>query len=147
MSRTWSKVRKISPRLSRGKQKEGVKSKSPIPVLEKYHARITKLHLKDRNVPWGQTPIKEVRAVLPRGAGVSGDRYSRACGCAVACEAMSLTIDASVWIAAADATDKSLVRAWTIKVTYGSPRLEAVTFCDHLSSRKLIFCTLNLFPR
>lgn len=49
----------------------GTKGKSPIPVLEKYHARITNLHLKDRtadggNVPWGQgqTPIKEVLQLM-----------------------------------------------------------------------------------
>jgi sugar phosphate isomerase/epimerase len=49
----------------------GTKGKSPIPVLEKYHARITNLHLKDRtadggNVAWGQgqTPIKEVLQLM-----------------------------------------------------------------------------------
>ncbi len=51
----------------------GAKGKSPIPVLEKYHARITNLHLKDRtadggNVPWGQgqTPIKEVLQLMKK---------------------------------------------------------------------------------
>jgi sugar phosphate isomerase/epimerase len=49
----------------------GTNGKSPIPVLEKYHDRITNLHLKDRtadgaNVPWGQgqTPIKEVLQLM-----------------------------------------------------------------------------------
>jgi sugar phosphate isomerase/epimerase len=49
----------------------GSKGLSPIPVLEKYHARIVSLHLKDRtvdggNVPWGQgqTPIKEVLQLI-----------------------------------------------------------------------------------
>jgi sugar phosphate isomerase/epimerase len=47
---------------------------SPIPVIHKYHDRITHLHLKDRktpangadNVPWGQgdTPIAEVLQLL-----------------------------------------------------------------------------------
>ena len=51
----------------------GSKGKSPIPVLEKYHDRITNLHLKDRtvdggNLPWGQgkTPLKEVLQLLKR---------------------------------------------------------------------------------
>jgi hypothetical protein len=51
----------------------GTKGKSPIPVLEKYHDRITNLHLKDRtadggNVPWGQgqTPIKEVLQLMKK---------------------------------------------------------------------------------
>ena len=51
----------------------GTKGKSPIPVLEKYHARITNLHLKDRtadggNVAWGQgqTPIKEVLQLMKK---------------------------------------------------------------------------------
>ncbi|MCB1279266.1 sugar phosphate isomerase/epimerase [Prosthecobacter sp.] len=51
----------------------GSKGKSPIPVLEKYHARITNLHLKDRtadggNLPWGegQTPIKEVLQLMKK---------------------------------------------------------------------------------
>ena len=49
----------------------GSKGLSPIPVLEKYHARILNLHLKDRtadggNLPWGQgqTPIKEVLQLM-----------------------------------------------------------------------------------
>lgn len=49
----------------------GSKGLSPIPVLEKYHARIVNLHLKDRtadggNVPWGQgqTPIKDVLQLM-----------------------------------------------------------------------------------
>jgi len=49
----------------------------PIPFIQKHHARITNLHLKDRkkdhgpNVPWGtgDTPIKEVLLLL------SKDRY------------------------------------------------------------------------
>lgn len=44
----------------------------PIPFIQKYHARITNLHLKDRkknngpNVPWGQgdTPIREVLRLM-----------------------------------------------------------------------------------
>lgn len=49
---------------------------SPIPFIEKYHDRITCLHLKDRklgvnggqNVPWGQgdTPLKQVLALMKR---------------------------------------------------------------------------------
>lgn len=49
----------------------GTKGQSPIPVLEKYHGRITSLHLKDRtadggNLPWGEgkTPIKEVLQLM-----------------------------------------------------------------------------------
>ena len=46
----------------------------PIPFIQKHHARITNLHLKDRkkdhgpNVPWGQgdTPIKEVLMLLSK---------------------------------------------------------------------------------
>lgn len=51
-------------------------SKSPVPVIRKYHGRITHLHLKDRksaenggdNVPWGEgdTPIGEVLRLLQR---------------------------------------------------------------------------------
>ncbi len=49
-------------------------SGSPIPFIEKHHARITSLHLKDRkfnegpNMPWGQgdTPIKEVLQMMKR---------------------------------------------------------------------------------
>ncbi|MFO0958518.1 MAG: sugar phosphate isomerase/epimerase [Isosphaeraceae bacterium] len=51
----------------------GTKGKSPIPVLEKYHDRITSLHLKDRttdgkNLPWGEggTPIKEVLQLMKK---------------------------------------------------------------------------------
>ena len=51
----------------------GTKGKSPIPVLKKYQARITNLHLKDRtaeggNVPWcqGQSPIKEVLQLMKK---------------------------------------------------------------------------------
>jgi len=51
----------------------GSKGKSPIPVIEKYHDRITNLHLKDRtvdggNLPWGEggTPLKEVLQLLKR---------------------------------------------------------------------------------
>ncbi|HET6569224.1 MAG TPA: TIM barrel protein [Rhodothermales bacterium] len=49
-------------------------SESPIPIIQKYHDRITHLHLKDRkkgtnggdNVPWGQgdTPLREVLQLL-----------------------------------------------------------------------------------
>lgn len=49
---------------------------SPIPIIQKYHDRITHLHLKDRrskdnggdNVPWGDgdTPIGEVLRLLQR---------------------------------------------------------------------------------
>jgi sugar phosphate isomerase/epimerase len=49
----------------------GTKGKSPIPVLEKYHAKIVNLHLKDRtadggNLPWGtgQTPLKEILQLM-----------------------------------------------------------------------------------
>jgi sugar phosphate isomerase/epimerase len=50
----------------------------PIPFIQKHHARITNIHLKDRkkdhgpNVPWGQgdTPIKEVLQL------VSKEKYS-----------------------------------------------------------------------
>ena len=52
-------------------------SKSPVPIIEKYHDRITHLHLKDRrsaenggdNVPWGEgdTPIGEVLRLLQKG--------------------------------------------------------------------------------
>ena len=51
----------------------GTNGKSPIPVIEKYHAKIISLHLKDRtagggNLPWGegQTPIKEVLLLLKK---------------------------------------------------------------------------------
>jgi len=51
----------------------GSKGLSPIPVLEKYHARIVSLHMKDRtpaggNEPWGQgkTPIKEVLQLMKK---------------------------------------------------------------------------------
>ena len=47
---------------------------SPIPFLEKYHDRVTHIHLKDRkmhdgpNVPWGQgdTPIKETLKLMQK---------------------------------------------------------------------------------
>ncbi len=49
---------------------------SPIPFLQKYHTRITHLHLKDRkslahggdNMPWGQgdTPLREVLQLLQK---------------------------------------------------------------------------------
>ena len=50
------------------------KSGSPMPFMEKHHARITSMHLKDRklnegpNVPWGQgdTPIKEVLQLMKK---------------------------------------------------------------------------------
>jgi sugar phosphate isomerase/epimerase len=49
-------------------------SESPIPFIEKHHARITSIHLKDRkknrgpNMPWGQgdTPIREVLQLMKR---------------------------------------------------------------------------------
>jgi sugar phosphate isomerase/epimerase len=49
-------------------------SSSPIPFIEKYHDRITSMHIKDRkfnngpNAPWGQgdTPIKEVLALMKK---------------------------------------------------------------------------------
>jgi sugar phosphate isomerase/epimerase len=100
----------------------GTKGKSPIPVLEKYHARITNLHLKGphrrrrqralgprpdtdqrsaavdekgevdlprRDRAGIQDPRRlrrregsgEVRAVLPRGAGVSRSRSERSADC------------------------------------------------------------------
>ena len=49
---------------------------SPVPVIQKYHDRITHLHLKDRkspenggdNVPWGEgdTPIGDVLRLLQK---------------------------------------------------------------------------------
>ena len=50
-------------------------SQTPIPFIEKHHARITSMHLKDRkinngpNTPWGEgdTPIKEVLQLMKRG--------------------------------------------------------------------------------
>lgn len=49
-------------------------SGSPLPFIEKHHARITSMHLKDRklnegpNLPWGQgdTPIREVLQLMKR---------------------------------------------------------------------------------
>ena len=49
-------------------------SSSPVPFIEKYHDRITSMHIKDRkfnngpNAPWGQgnTPIKEVLALMKK---------------------------------------------------------------------------------
>ncbi|MBK0380700.1 sugar phosphate isomerase/epimerase family protein [Mucilaginibacter segetis] len=49
-------------------------SSSPIPFIEKYHDRITSMHLKDRkfnngpNAPWGEgdTPIKEVLELIKK---------------------------------------------------------------------------------
>jgi len=51
-------------------------SKSPIPFIEKHHARITSVHLKDRtyggegadNLPWGEgdTPLREVLQLMKR---------------------------------------------------------------------------------
>ncbi|HEX7087804.1 MAG TPA: sugar phosphate isomerase/epimerase [Vicinamibacterales bacterium] len=49
-------------------------SESPIPFIERHHARITSIHLKDRrknrgpNMPWGQgdTPIREVLQLMKR---------------------------------------------------------------------------------
>lgn len=57
----------------------GVNGKSPVPLIEEYHDRISSLHLKDRkgpdaaaenrggaNMPWGQgeTPLKEVLQLM-----------------------------------------------------------------------------------
>jgi sugar phosphate isomerase/epimerase len=61
----------------------GVNGESPVPVIEKYHARISSLHLKDRkgpksagehkgpggggpNMPWGQgeTPLRDVLRLM-----------------------------------------------------------------------------------
>lgn len=61
----------------------GVNGESPVPIIEKYHDRISSLHLKDRkgpgsaperkgpggggaNMPWGQgeTPLKEILQVM-----------------------------------------------------------------------------------
>ncbi|TWR29446.1 sugar phosphate isomerase/epimerase [Mucilaginibacter pallidiroseus] len=47
-------------------------SSSPVPFIEKYHDRITSMHIKDRkfnngpNAPWGQgdTPIKDVMQLM-----------------------------------------------------------------------------------
>jgi sugar phosphate isomerase/epimerase len=63
----------------------GVNGESPIPVIEKYHGRISSLHLKDRkgpdsaaenrgpgsggpNMPWGrgETPLKEILQLMKR---------------------------------------------------------------------------------
>jgi sugar phosphate isomerase/epimerase len=63
----------------------GVNGESPVPLIEKYHARIASLHLKDRkgpngpdgksgphgggpNMPWGQgeTPLKEILQVMKK---------------------------------------------------------------------------------
>jgi sugar phosphate isomerase/epimerase len=63
----------------------GVNGQSPVPVIEKYHGRISSLHLKDRkgpnsatenrgpgsggpNMPWGQgeTPLREVLQLMKR---------------------------------------------------------------------------------
>lgn len=57
----------------------GVNGESPVPLIEKYHARISSLHLKDRqgptapgkggaNMPWGQggTPLKEILQLMKR---------------------------------------------------------------------------------
>jgi sugar phosphate isomerase/epimerase len=52
----------------------GVNGESPVPLVEKYHARISSLHLKDRqspaaggaNTPWGQggTPLREILQLM-----------------------------------------------------------------------------------
>ena len=50
------------------------RSGNPLPFIEKHHARITSMHLKDRkfnegpNMPWGQgdTPIKEVLRLMKK---------------------------------------------------------------------------------
>ncbi len=63
----------------------GVTGQSPVPIIEKYHDRISSLHLKDRkgpaaapansrpgqggpNMPWGQgeTPLKEILQTLKK---------------------------------------------------------------------------------
>lgn len=58
----------------------GVNGESPVPLVEKYHARISSLHLKDRkapaagdtrggaNMPWGegQTPLADVLRLMKR---------------------------------------------------------------------------------
>jgi sugar phosphate isomerase/epimerase len=63
----------------------GVNGQSPVPLIEKYHQRISSLHLKDRkgpasagenrgpggggpNMPWGQgeTPLKEILQLMKR---------------------------------------------------------------------------------
>jgi sugar phosphate isomerase/epimerase len=61
----------------------GVNGESPVPLIEKYHARIASLHLKDRkgpsgavkgpggggpNMPWGQgeTPLEEILQLMKR---------------------------------------------------------------------------------
>lgn len=61
----------------------GVNGESPVPVIEKYHARIASLHLKDRkgpgaatdkkgrggpNMPWGQgeTPLREILQTMKK---------------------------------------------------------------------------------
>ena len=56
----------------------GVTGESPVPIVEKYQARIKSLHLKDRkapeggrggaNAPWGQggTPLKELLQVMKK---------------------------------------------------------------------------------
>lgn len=63
----------------------GVNGESPVPLIEKYHARIASLHLKDRkgphaaaeskapggggpNMPWGQgeTPLKEILQLMKK---------------------------------------------------------------------------------
>jgi sugar phosphate isomerase/epimerase len=56
----------------------GVNGASPVPVIEKYHDRISSLHLKDRkapsggvagaNVAWGEggTPLKEILQVMKK---------------------------------------------------------------------------------
>jgi sugar phosphate isomerase/epimerase len=49
-------------------------SSSPVPFIEKYHNRITSMHIKDRkfnngpNAPWGtgDTPIKDVLALMKK---------------------------------------------------------------------------------
>jgi sugar phosphate isomerase/epimerase len=56
----------------------GVTGESPLPILEKYHQRISSIHLKDRkgpqngtggpNMPWGQgeTPLKEILQLMKK---------------------------------------------------------------------------------
>jgi sugar phosphate isomerase/epimerase len=63
----------------------GVNGQSPVPIIEKYHDRISSLHLKDRkgpnsaaensgpggggpNMPWGQgeTPLKEILQLMKK---------------------------------------------------------------------------------
>jgi sugar phosphate isomerase/epimerase len=76
----WDDVMEVSPRngiqLDIGHYVAGT-GESPVPFIEKHHARIYSMHLKDRkkvchdrseNMPWGQgdTPIKDVLQCLKK---------------------------------------------------------------------------------